>query len=88
MGQFTDNRGEFYNQDTFKGRAIYVRYVWLNLSPEPARMEQSWSAGRGTTYYVQLDLRTRAIAKAFRRQNKFKQGYEGKRTRQTNLRRR
>jgi hypothetical protein len=27
VGQFTENRGEFYNQDTYKGRAIYVRYV-------------------------------------------------------------
>lgn len=52
IGQFTGNRGEFYNQDTYKGRAIYVRYVWLNLSPKSARMEQSWSADGGKTWEV------------------------------------
>lgn len=52
IGQFTGNRGEFYNQDTYKGRAIYVRYVWLNISPKSARMEQSWSADGGKTWEV------------------------------------
>lgn len=52
IGQFTGNRGEFYNQDTYKGRAIYVRYVWLNLSPKAARMEQSFSADGGETWEV------------------------------------
>lgn len=52
IGQFTGNRGEFYNQDTNKGRAIYVRYVWLNISPQSARMEQSWSADGGKTWEV------------------------------------
>ena len=50
IGQFTGNRGEFYNQDTYKGRAIFVRYVWLNISPTSARMEQSWSADGGKTW--------------------------------------
>ncbi|HEV2297299.1 MAG TPA: hypothetical protein VGR72_02135 [Candidatus Acidoferrales bacterium] len=52
IGQFTGNRGEFYNQDTYKGRAIYVRYVWLNISPKSARMEQSFSADGGKTWEV------------------------------------
>lgn len=52
IGQFTGNRGEFYSQDTYKGRAIYVRYVWLNISPKSARMEQSYSADGGKTWEV------------------------------------
>jgi hypothetical protein len=52
IGRFTGNRGEFYNQDTYKGRAIFVRYVWLNLSPHSARMEQSFSADGGKTWEV------------------------------------
>jgi hypothetical protein len=40
---------EFYNQDTYKGRAIYVRYVWL---PKSARMEQFWSPDGGKTWGV------------------------------------
>lgn len=43
VGGFTGNRGEFFDQEAFKGRAILVRYVWLNISPKSARMEQSFS---------------------------------------------
>ena len=51
-GQFNGKRGEFYDQDFFSGRAIYVRYVWLDISPKSARMEQSWSADGGQTWEV------------------------------------
>jgi hypothetical protein len=52
IGHFTGNRGEFYDQETYKGRAIFVRYVWLNISPKSARMEQSFSADGGKTWEV------------------------------------
>jgi hypothetical protein len=52
IGQFIDKRGEFYNQDTYKGRAIFVRYVWLNISSKSARMEQSWSGDGGKTWEI------------------------------------
>jgi hypothetical protein len=52
VGQFTGNRGEFYGQQEYKGRAILVRYVWLNISPQSARMEQSFSPDGGKTWEV------------------------------------
>jgi len=52
VGQFNGNRGEFYDQEDFKGRAILVRYVWLNLSATSARMEQSFSPDGGKTWEV------------------------------------
>jgi hypothetical protein len=52
VGQFTGNRGEFFDQEDFKGRAIIVRYVWLNLSLNHARMEQSFSADGGKSWEV------------------------------------
>ena len=52
VGGFTGNRGEFYGQQDFKGRAILVRYVWLNISPQSARMEQSFSPDGGKTWEV------------------------------------
>ena len=52
VGQFTGNRGEFYDQEDYKGRAILVRYVWLNISPQSARMEQSFSPDGGKTWEV------------------------------------
>src|SRR5262247_1530757 len=50
VGEFNGNRGEFYDQEQYKGRAIFVRYVWLNISPNSARMEQSFSADGGKTW--------------------------------------
>jgi hypothetical protein len=52
VGQFTGNRGEFFHQEDFEGRVILVRYVWLNLSPQSARMEQSFSPDGGKTWEV------------------------------------
>ncbi len=52
VGQFTGNRGEFFDQEDFKGRAIIVRFFWLNLSPRSARMEQSFSADGGKSWEV------------------------------------
>jgi hypothetical protein len=50
VGQFTGNRGEFYDQEQYKGRSILVRYVWLNISPKSAQMEQSFSPDGGKTW--------------------------------------
>lgn len=52
VGSFTGNRGEFFDQEDWKGRAILVRYVWPNLSPKSARMEQSFSPDGGKTWEV------------------------------------
>jgi hypothetical protein len=49
-GEFNGNRGEFYDQEQYKGRSILVRYVWLNISPKSARMEQAFSADGGKTW--------------------------------------
>jgi hypothetical protein len=51
-GQFTGKRGEFFNQQQWKGRTVLVRYVWLDLSPTSARMEQSFSDDGGKTWEV------------------------------------
>ena len=50
VGQFTGTRGEFYDQEQYKGRAILVRYMWLNISSKSARMEQSFSPDGGKTW--------------------------------------
>jgi hypothetical protein len=52
VGQFNGKRGEFYNQQTWEGRAVLVRYVWLNISPKSSRMEQSFSPDGGKTWEV------------------------------------
>lgn len=52
IGQFTGKRGEFYDQELYKGRAILVRYQWSDVSPKSAHMEQAFSADGGKTWEV------------------------------------
>jgi hypothetical protein len=52
IGEFTGKRGEFYDQELYKGRAILVRYVWQDVSPKAAHMEQAFSADGGRTWEV------------------------------------
>ena len=52
VGEFHGDRGEFYNQQTWKGRLVLVRYMWLNISPKSARMEQSFSPDGGKHWEV------------------------------------
>jgi hypothetical protein len=60
VGHFTGDRGEFFDHETWNGRPIEVRYVWLNLSPHAARMEQSFSADEGRTWEVNwIDIMSR-----------------------------
>jgi hypothetical protein len=49
-GQFKNGRGEFYDQEIFEGRAIYVRFVWSDITPNSAHFEQSFSADGGKTW--------------------------------------
>jgi hypothetical protein len=52
VGGFDGKRGEFYHQEILKGRTILVRYLWLDLSPKSARMEQSYSPDGGKNWEV------------------------------------
>jgi hypothetical protein len=52
VGAFNGKRGEFFHQENFKGRTILVRYVWLDISPNSSRMEQSFSNDGGKTWDV------------------------------------
>jgi|GEM_PF-212442 hypothetical protein len=52
VGQFEGKRGEFFNQQIWEGRAVLVRYMWLDISPKSSRMEQSFSGDGGKTWEV------------------------------------
>jgi len=52
VGEFRDGIGEFYDQELYKGRAIYVRYQWFDVSPTACRMQQSFSADGGRSWEV------------------------------------
>ena len=49
VGQFSNGRGEFYNQQVYEGRAIYARFVWSGITTNSPHFEQSFSADGGKT---------------------------------------
>ena len=52
IGAFKDGRGEFYNQDTYNGRAILVRFVITKVTNDQYRFEQAFSDDWGKTWEV------------------------------------
>jgi hypothetical protein len=52
IGEFKDGRGEFFDQETLNGRAIYVRFVISDIIPDSCRFEQAFSDDGGKTWEV------------------------------------
>ena len=50
IGEFQNGRGEFYDQEPFHGRAILVRFIWSEMTPNSAHFEQSFSDDGGKTW--------------------------------------
>jgi hypothetical protein len=52
IGEFKNGRGEFFDQESFNGRAILVRFVISDITPDSCRFEQAFSADGGKTWEV------------------------------------
>ena len=52
IGEFKDGRGEFFDQETLNGRAIYVRFAISDITPDSCRFEQAFSDDGGKTWEV------------------------------------
>jgi hypothetical protein len=50
VGEFKNGRGEFYDQESYQGRAILVRGIWSNITPNAHRYEQAFSQDGGKTW--------------------------------------
>lgn len=62
IGEFKDGRGEFFNQEIFNGRAIYVRFVISAITPNSCRFEQAFSDDGGKTWevnWIAIDTRVK-----------------------------
>lgn len=63
IGEFKDGRGEFYNQETYNGRAILVRFVITKISEDKYQFEQAFSEDGGKTWevnWIAVDTRVKA----------------------------
>jgi hypothetical protein len=52
IGEFRNGRGEFFDQETLNGRAIFVRFVISDITPASCRFEQSFSDDGGKSWEV------------------------------------
>ncbi len=52
IGEFKNGRGEFFDQETLNGRAIFVRFVISDITPDSCRFEQAFSEDGGRTWEV------------------------------------
>jgi hypothetical protein len=50
IGGFRDGRGEFYSQESYRDRAIFVRFVFSDIKPKSFRLVQSFSDDGGKTW--------------------------------------
>jgi len=50
IGEFRDGRGEFFNQESLNGRAIFVRFIFSDITTHSFRLEQAFSADGGKTW--------------------------------------
>jgi hypothetical protein len=52
IGEFKNGRGEFFDQEPFNGRSVFVRWVWSDITPNSCRFEQSFSDDGGKSWEV------------------------------------
>ncbi|MBA3915926.1 MAG: hypothetical protein H0X25_19140 [Acidobacteriales bacterium] len=52
VGEFKNGRGEFYDQEPWKDRPVFVRYDWSNTTTKSPHFEQSYSSDGGKTWEV------------------------------------
>ena len=52
IGEFKNGRGEFYDQETFNGRAILVRFIISDIKQNSIHFEQAFSDDGGKTWEV------------------------------------
>ncbi|MFL6300682.1 MAG: hypothetical protein ACJ71N_08770 [Terriglobales bacterium] len=50
IGSFKDGRGELYTQDSFNDKAILLRGVWSDITPNSHRYEESYSDDGGRSW--------------------------------------
>lgn len=62
VGEFKNGRGEFFNDDTYNGRPIRVRFVITKITDDEYRFEQSFSDDAGKTWevnWIAIDTRVK-----------------------------
>jgi hypothetical protein len=62
VGTFSGGKGEFFNEETYNGKKILVRFVISGITADSAHFEQAFSGDGGKTWevnWVATDTRSR-----------------------------
>ncbi|MDQ6787200.1 MAG: hypothetical protein M3033_10370 [Acidobacteriota bacterium] len=62
IGEFKNGRGEFFDQETLNGRAIFVRFIISDITPNSCHFEQAFSDDGGKTWevnWIATDMRVK-----------------------------
>jgi hypothetical protein len=62
IGEFRNGRGEFYDQETLNGRAIFVRFVISCSNADTCQFEQAFSQDGGKSWevnWIAIDTRVK-----------------------------
>ena len=62
IGEFKNGRGEFFSQETLNGRAILVRFIISDITPDSCRFEQAFSDDGGKAWevnWIAIDTRVK-----------------------------
>jgi hypothetical protein len=65
IGEFKNGRGEFFDQEPLNGRAIFVRFVISDITPNSCRFEQAFSEDGGKTWevnWIATDTRVKDVS--------------------------
>ena len=61
IGGFENGVGRFYNQETLRGRAIFVRFIMSDITATSWKLEQAFSGDGGTTWETNWIARFRRV---------------------------
>jgi hypothetical protein len=50
VGGFENGRGEFYDQETYEGRVVFVRFIFSDITATAFRLEQAFSTDGGQSW--------------------------------------
>ena len=64
VGQFKNGQGEFYGQDTYKGRAVLVREIYSPVDSKTRHLEIAYSEDGGRTWETNWNMTDTFVAAA------------------------
>jgi len=66
IGEFKNGRGEFFDPESWKGRAVLVRFIWSSTTTNTPHFEQCYSDDGGMIWGNELVCQSKAGGRRIR----------------------